>query len=236
MKNKVTRSTRLERQSYLAKLKLFYKKPLVEASSNLIFTLLVVCFFVFFAIRPTLVTVVSLQKELAESKEVDQQLDRKITSLKKAQTIYGQVINDLLLVEAALPEKTEFQSLALRINYLAFQNNLLLNSAGFAGFDLVGTGDNLSPGQSKDSYAFNLSVSGSFENIKIFLTELENIDRLIKINKVSFSIEKSTAGSTEMKVDIEGEAYWYSRLSILDQSLPAVNSEPALETDSDLTL
>ncbi len=215
MRTKRGQASKLQQKHYLVKIKRFYKKPLVQASANVAFTLLVICFFVFFAIRPTLVTMVSLQKKLKESKEINQQLSRKIDSLQQVQKIYAQIVDDLFLVEAALPETAEFQSLALRINYLAFKNNLVLNSASFAGFDLVGVRENLEKGQPKASYGFTLGLSGSFEQIKSFLTELEQIDRLIKINKVGFSKEKGKIGVVGMRTEVEGEAYWYSKESVL---------------------
>lgn len=236
MRTKRGQTNKLEHQRYLVKIKFFYKKPLVQVSANLTLTLLVVCFFVFFAIRPTLVTIVSLQKTLKESKEVNQQLSRKIDSLQQAQKIYAQIVDDLFLVEAALPETAEFQSLALRINYLAFKNNLVLNSASFAGFDLVEVKENLAKGQPKTNYGFTLGLSGSFEQIKSFLTELEQIDRLIKINKVGFSAEKGQVGVGDIQIEIEGEAYWYSKETVLVPSQPETGSEPILETDTELTL
>lgn len=211
MKTKSSRSDKTKQQSYLIKLRLFYKKPLVQASTNLVFTLLVICFFVLFAIRPTLVTIVGLQKKLEESQEVDQKLTAKIRSLEAAQKAYGKIIDNLYLVEAALPQKTEFKSLALRINFLAFQHNLILDSAGFAGFDLVGGSQSLSSAQNKNSYKFNLTLNGSFANVKSFLTDLENIDRLIKINRVSFKNQSSQAGESQMQVEVAGEAYWLDR-------------------------
>jgi Tfp pilus assembly protein PilO len=179
---------------------------------------------------------VSLQKNLKESKEVNQQLSRKIDNLQQVQKDYAQIVDDLFLVEAALPETVEFQSLALRINYLAFKNNLVLNSASFAGFDLVKGRENLEKGRPQTSYGFTLGLSGSFEQIKSFLTELEQIDRLIKINKVSFNAEKGKVGVAGMQIEIKGEAYWYSRESVLALPQPETSSEPILETDTELTL
>ena len=191
---------------YLLKTKNLYQQPVVRISTTLILTLVIISFFGFFAIKPTLVTIIKLNKELKEKQEVNKVLGRKIDILSKAQASYAQVIDDLNLVERALPQKAGFNQFASRINFLAFSNNLVLLSVSFGQFDLVAP----SPQPGVNTLSLSLSVAGSFTDIKNFLQELENIDRVVQIDSVSFSIKSKTT-PVKMQADLKTKVFWLPR-------------------------
>ncbi len=191
---------------YFLKSRRFYEKPKVKASGDLLFSLMIISFFTFFAIRPTLTTIFKLMKELEDKKEINQKLDQKIADLNKAQMTYGKVVNDLPLVEAALPEKVAFEALTSRINYLSFIHQLKLVLASFDDFDLLTSGEE----ETEKEYwgagvlNFKLSLTGSYLNIKNFLKDLEVIDRMVVIDSTVFFNEKRG----EIQIDIEGKSFW----------------------------
>ena len=102
--------------NYLLKAKNIYNIPIVGASTTLIFTLAVICVFAFFAIKPTLTTIAKLNKELKEKQEVNKILEKKINNLNKAQVSYAQLVDYLVLVERALPEKADFNQLVFAVD------------------------------------------------------------------------------------------------------------------------
>lgn len=197
---------------YLRKARGFYQLPTVRASSALILSLLVASFFAFFAIRPTLVTIIKLNRELKEKKEVNQKLEKKINDLKKAQANYAQVVNLLPLVEEALPEKAEFKKAGERINFLAYSHNLILESASFGEFVLLGETQAKKEAAfaGVNGYTFNLNVNGSFKKIKTFLQDLENMDRLVKIEDISL-VKTDGAKKEALEAKINGLIFWLGR-------------------------
>jgi len=193
--------------NYLLKAKNIYNIPIVGASTTLIFTLAVICVFAFFAIRPTLTTIAKLNKELKEKQEVNKILEKKINNLNKAQVSYAQVIDYLVLIERALPEKADFNQAASQINFLTFSNNLVLLSASFGKFYLVASPSETTEVNTLD---FNISVYGSYTDIKNFIQELENIDRVIQINSVIFS-SKIKKDQTKLQSDLRGKIFWLEK-------------------------
>lgn len=198
----------LDYKFYLSKTKLFYQKPYVKPTTDLVLTISVSIFFIVFAIKSTLVTIVSLSKEIKDKRQVNQSLSQKIDSLKRAQITYASLVGDIPMVEKALPGKLDFISLAQRINYLAVSHDLILGSASFPGFSL-GNSPPL-PAEEKQSYqsfAFRVGVSGSWQDIKSFLSDLENLDRILEINSVSFNPQPA-GQSAFIQVDVNIMAFW----------------------------
>ena len=218
---------RVHHYNYLLKAKNLYQLPMVGVSTTLILTLVIICFFAFFAIKPTLITITKLNKELKEKQEVNKILEKKINDLNKAQISYAQVIDYLILVGRALPEKADFNQVASQINFLAFSNNIVLLSASFGKFDLVtpppqskaSTIDQSVPERNRpldkkenkitevSALDFKISLLGSYANIKNFLQELENIDRVVQINSVIFS-SKIGKNQIELQSDLSGKIFW----------------------------
>ncbi|PIS09308.1 hypothetical protein COT75_02265 [Candidatus Beckwithbacteria bacterium CG10_big_fil_rev_8_21_14_0_10_34_10] len=197
-------------QLYLNKSKELYQKPLFKASFNLGLTLLVVTFFALFAVKPTIKTIINLRKDLKENQRVKDSLEKKITDLNKAKTTYGQISEDLHLIDMALPKQADFKTLAAQINYLTYSNKLTLLSASYGGFSLIDDGltEITKKKQVKgpaNSLEFNLTITGSLTNIRKFLGELEQLERLIQIKSVGFSPKSS---QNELTLNLNCQAFW----------------------------
>jgi uncharacterized protein (UPF0333 family) len=59
----------------------FYQKPIARVSIELILSVLIVILFAVFAIRPTLITMAELVKEIEDKKELSEQMNLKLASL-----------------------------------------------------------------------------------------------------------------------------------------------------------
>ena len=201
-------------QYYFLKAKSLYQQPNFKASANLFLTLAVISFFVLFAIKPTLETIGKLNKELKEKRKINQTFEQKITALNKVQTNYGQIIDDLSFVSQSLPEEVEFNQIASRINFLVFSHNLVLSSASFEGFNLVSPDFEIieveGEGPKANSIGFNISVTGSFSDVKAFLNDLEKMDRLLGIESLAFSRGTGTE-ATKIEMNLNSKVFWLSR-------------------------
>lgn len=203
---------------YLSRTKIFYEKPYVKPTTNLILTIGLSLFFIIFAIKSTLVTIVSLNKEIKDKRQANQILSQKIDSLKTAQITYANMLRDLPLVEAAMPEELDFISLAQRINFLAFSHNLTLNSASFPEFSLALPEEtSVTTPEGYQSFAFRISVKGSYTECKSFLKDLENIDRVLEVASVIFN-PLSVGQSSEIQMDVNLFAFWLPKPKLASQA------------------
>lgn len=198
------------RKDYLLKTRRFYQQPLVQASTYLSLTLLMISFLVFFAIKPTVITISKLNQEFREKRSASEVLDQKIMSLSQAQVIYAQLVNNLPLVDKALPQDPEFEQAAGRLNYLIVKHHLILTNVSFGGLKLSDPEAKIDLGtleSEEKTLDFQLILSGTFSNLANFLTDLENLDRVSQIDSVSFNTRTAQI-QLPLQVNISGKFFY----------------------------
>ncbi|MBI3980995.1 type 4a pilus biogenesis protein PilO [Candidatus Microgenomates bacterium] len=104
------------------------KKPQTRAYTFLILSIFTVAFFVFFAIRPTVNTIIGLRKQIEDDQIVDAKLQDKINALSQIQAELDVLQPDLPLIDTALPTKSEVVSLIKSLESLASENNASLSA------------------------------------------------------------------------------------------------------------
>lgn len=154
-------------------------------------TLLLIIFFLFFSLRPTLLTVLELRRKLQEAKAANAALDKKIQALNQARVNLEKISTDLPLLSSALPD----QPLVLDfLNYLKNQaGNVNLTLSNLSYQNVESTVQKQSLGVTREKYSlpmlpFTVSGKGKYEDIKTLMKKIENAPRLIQIT--SFEIGK----------------------------------------------
>src|SRR3989344_6030356 len=94
-------------QRYYLNLQRFYRQPVARVSIFVVISFMTVSFFSVFAIRPTLVTISSLIREIEDKREINSQLDQKVADLSRVQAEYIQAKADVPRVWRAMPDRPE---------------------------------------------------------------------------------------------------------------------------------
>ncbi len=171
---------------YYQRIKVWGQQPKTKISGLIGLTIFTVAFFLSMAILPTIKTIAGLKKEIKDQQEVEAKLTKKMIGLKTAEVNYAKVVNNLRLINQVLPEKEEFERLAWQIQWVAKQTGVEINTGSFGGFNLVGQTDK----SDKIELAAELTIAGSYQQIRAFLQSLIKIDRLITIEEVNFNNQK----------------------------------------------
>jgi len=173
------------------------------------FTILVITFFALAAIKPTLVTIAQLNKEIEDKTEANQKLQQKISSIVAAQKTYTKNINLLPLLDEVLPEKNEFPQVAIFLEELASSSGVELRSLGFEKVFTKKTvsAENKDVNLSSMPLNISLGVAGEYSNLKEFLKGLESSRRVIKVESTSFSQSKK-AEDWELSLQFTGNAFF----------------------------
>lgn len=167
---------------YFINIGALYQKKQVKVYTEIVLSILMVAFFGFFAIRPTLVTISGLFKEIKDKKEIVTQMDQKINNLSKAQANYNQVKNRLYLVDEALPQDPALSLLIKQVESLARVSSVNLESVKFNKTNLQGeTGK-----EEAQEVTFSLAFSGDYKNLKQFLNSLDTLRRVILVESFAF--------------------------------------------------
>jgi len=186
----------------------FAKTPKNRAYTTTIFSFLAVSLFGWYAIRPTLQTILYLRREIIDKTDISKKMEEKISNLIGAQATYQSVENQLPLLDAALPTNPEAVSLVQQIKKLADTTNATITSIQVASVPIL-TGD-AAPVETKNTPAtgaksltefktktFNFSVIlvGGYPTLKSFLDGIMNMRRVVAIDSMNF-IPTSDAEAT----------------------------------------
>ncbi|PIQ69819.1 hypothetical protein COS55_00375 [Candidatus Shapirobacteria bacterium CG03_land_8_20_14_0_80_40_19] len=185
------------------------KKPLIWLSLSVS----TVAFFLIVAIRPTVITITKLIKEIEEKEAASLLLDKKINSLVAAQKVYAINSQRLPMLNQALPEKSEFPWLANFLESTALSSQVELSSLTFEKIDLnpappVSQSQKPSSGQTIN---FSTNAKGDYLNLKNFVSLLESSRRLIKIELTGISETKKKEEeiiNTTLQLNISGVIFF----------------------------
>lgn len=173
----------------------------VQSFTTIILSLITLSFFGIFAISPTLSTIADLQKQISDNQFVNQQLRQKITNLTLLQDSYKHLQTDLPILYAAVPTTPDITVLVGQLQTISQNTQVNLLHIQTLSVDVSSaqtTGYN--------AYTFSLDVSGTYDHIQAFLTNLGNFNRLITLSAVSLS--KATGNSDLYSLSIRGNAYF----------------------------
>lgn len=195
------------------KLRTVYERPEIKASLEIVLSVFMVVILLTLAIRPTLATVATLQKKIEDQTLVDNKLGTKITQLTRANadlSTYADRIPDFSSAVTDLPDES---GLAKRLEIVARENNITLNTLSFDAIPLFGNEINLADkdrakgkpkmedGGKVASFEISFDISGGAEQVFDFLAGIENLDRVLLISNVSFKKEETKAAGTTAAVN-----------------------------------
>lgn len=161
-------------------------------------TLLSLIIFGAFAIRPSLYTISRLRQEVKKAHEAKIILDQKIVGLGQAQVNYQLAVEDLKLVDHALPTEEAVPAILEGLALAAGRNKVTLNETEFAAVE----------GEAPlKTLPLTLVVTGDLVGVERFITELENGVRQMNVQRVRIN-----RGGEELEylvAEIELEVYFY---------------------------
>lgn len=186
---------------YVVNLGRFYQKKKARIYTGIVFSILTVAFFLFFAIRPTLVTIASLLKEIEDKRVIAEKLEDKINALNSAQIEYRRVEKDLYLVDEALPVAPNVSLFVRQLEALARKHNVVIDSLQFEAITLK---SEVQTGETGQETSFSLAVTGNYSQLKSFLETLTRLRRMVLVD--DFTFESGEEGE-ELVLSLNAKAH-----------------------------
>lgn len=199
MKNESTLYSR-----YFTYVKPVTKLPIVKNYGPTIFSLLTITILVFFAIKPTVETILVLQKKLADSNEVLQKITQKANNLSLGKENYDnldQTVKGNIL--ALIPDTVSLRSIIQSLEQAALRNEASVSALQIQPLIVETKSSNQISSVAEISFIYN--TEGSYENLVALLQELKISNRLISID--SLSMAKTNEGSS-LIMSLTGKAYY----------------------------
>ena len=170
-----------------------------------------VCFFAILAIRPTLITIAKLNKEIKDQKEASAMLQNKINAIVAAQQELAVNADNLPLLEEALPARNEFPKLAYFLEQAVIPGGLNIRSLNF---EKVGEIKKTISGDkttkiltTSNQLSFSLGITGDYFQLRDFLTSLESSRRIIQLETASFNQARKD-NTFEILLTVSGKAFY----------------------------
>lgn len=199
-------------EKYYRKVKSIYEQPVISASVEVILSVFTIALLILVAIRPTIGTILTLRKSIEDLTELSNKLNSKITSLSQAQQTLEKNSSNVALYRLAVPSDPDLTGLAKRIEILAQEHELKLDSVNYQNIPIVGNLLDIDSGKGvlvspdkPQTVTVNINLVGRFSNISQFVNDLERLDRLVLIESANY--QKS-------KLDPENETFGSVKASI----------------------
>lgn len=172
---------------------------------GIVLTLFALSFFGFFAISPTVSTILKLQKELSDSEFVYEQMNLKIKNISSLREEYGSLQNDLSPITDAVTMQPDVHLLFAQIQSIARESNIVIKKLQNFEVEVLRN----DKGQEKNYYTYSFSITGngSFENISGFISAITNMQRIVNIDVFAIN---NIAGqdSRSLGFNIQGTAFF----------------------------
>lgn len=189
---------------YFTYIKPITKLPIIKNYGPLIFSLLTTSILIFFAIKPTVETILVLQKKLDYSNETLQKVTQKAQNLSLAKQNYDnldQAVKDK--IAAKIPDTVSLKSIITILEEAAKTNDASISALQIQPL-AVDTKTTEQVGTiSEISFIFN--TEGEYKNLTTLLQTLRSSSRLISIDNLSLA--KSNDGKT-LVLSLSGKAYY----------------------------
>ena len=189
---------------YFTYIKPVTKLPMVRTYGSIIFTLLIMLIFIYFAIKPTVETILVLQKKLADEELVLQKITKKAGDLSLGKQNYDNLDSQIKTkVQSAIPDNVELKSLIQALEQTAKNHDASVSALQIQPLTLETKKENILGTISEVTFTFN--IEAQYLNMISFLQDLRVSSRLISID--SLSLNKVSEGSG-LIMSIMGKAYY----------------------------
>ena len=190
----------------------------VKMFLEILLSLTTISAFSILALRPTVLTITRLIKEIESKKELVVRMDEKIQKLSEAQALYDQQIEKIQLLATSIPKKPSPEHFVRQIEGLSAKHEASVTAMSVDEMTLMGSpgpkqvSDSESPPQtSANEVSFSISATASYSSLLNYLSDMEKVRRPVKFDLINL---KST-NMPETKVLIlivEGKTpYYYER-------------------------
>lgn len=166
----------------------FYNKPVTRVSFELIVSILTVILFALFALRPTLLTMSDLLREIQEKQELDEQLGEKISSLATAQSEFSTYQAQIQALDQAILQNASLEEVAYYLESLLLDSGLGVQRVSFGQIPVQVSPVSENPGQPVlTKFQVQIVLDGDLAAFQAFMARVESVKPLFSIDGWSVS-------------------------------------------------
>ena len=193
-------------QRYYQRIGPVLQQPQTAGYLVLILTFATLTFFGYFAIKPTLATIVTLRKQIQDDHFINEKLEQKISDLIAAQESYQQLQPDLPLMYRSIPQAPHFSTLIVALENVTAQYDASISALQAQSLSLYPLEPTIKESSASARLVeFTVTLEGNYQHIVQFLEQLIHIDRLISVRSIEM---RSEQGNALVRVNLLLSAYY----------------------------
>src|SRR3989344_1764555 len=170
------------------------KNKFVRTYSSLVFSLIAVTIFTLYALRPTIQTIVSLNKSISQQKETLVQIKNKINNLTQGRSNYENLSPGVReKLTQIIPNNPSLPGLINQLNISAAISEASLSGLQFESIELENSNKPLNKKPEIKEVVFTLTARGDYSKLVQFLEELQKMNRLVSVTWVTFNKPQDSA-------------------------------------------
>lgn len=169
---------------------------------SIILTLIALCLFGLFAINPTLSTIAKLRKEIEDNEIINQKLGEKIAALSSLQQAYSKLEDRIPTIFESIPLSPTIPLIIGQLQSVAKNSNVHVSLLQNSHVDLF---KEVKTSEKYNSYTFNLTGEGTYEDITKFIESVINIQRIVGVN---VSTIENPENKRILRFNFQGIAYY----------------------------
>lgn len=163
------------------------RNKFVKTYSSLIFSLITIFIFSYYAIRPTVTTILSLQKSIEEQNQVLETLKEKVNNLVMGKQNYDNIeLSVRTKLDNMVPDNPALPHLVDSLTYVADQAEASLSGVQFQPVTLENKSSQITKAAEVKEIEFSMNLQGDFANLMEALTILKRLDRLVTVSTINF--------------------------------------------------
>ncbi len=180
------------------------KLPIIKNYGSTIFTLLTMSLLIFFAIKPTIETILVLQKKLADQNEILQKVTQKANDLSQGKKNYDNLDQNIKeKISAGVTDIVSIKSLIQTLEQAAGIHEASVSALQIQPLVINTKTEDQMRALSEISFTFN--AEGDYKNLLDLLRDLKSSSRLISIDNLSIS---KVSDSQALIMSLSGKAYY----------------------------
>lgn len=180
------------------------KTPIIKTYGFTILTIMSVAVFIIFAIKPTIETILLLQKDLVVQKETLEKVTQKSEDLLAARQNYQNIDESVKAkIQGAIPNHPAIKGLIESLENSTKITEASISALQFQPIELFPATSQKEPKFSEIKFTYN--VEGTYQSLLTILDNIKAAPRIISLDTLIFS--KIEGGST-LLMSVSGRAFY----------------------------
>lgn len=190
---------------YFTYIKPITKLPIIKNYGSTIFTLVTMSMLIFFAIKPTVETILVLQKKLADENEVLKKITQKVDNLSLGKNNYDNLDQNIKQkISDAIPDTASLKSVIQTLEQTAKIHEASVSALQIKPLIITTKAEGQMGVLAEISFIFN--TEGDYKNLTALLQDLKVSGRLISIDSLSLS---KVNDSKALIMSLSGKTYYF---------------------------